>query len=261
MAVRLLYGDDAQGRLVHVSQAARGRACGLFCPACRTPLVAKKGEVRVAHLAHGAADVACVGAVETVLHRLAKEVLSERRALTLPGFSIEMRYRGTEHFETQKAFPAKLVEFSSVSIEVPFPGVRLDALAGWARGRVAVEFRVSHATTGDKLARLRALGLAAIEIDLQHLARWDTTKDQIDGAVTSQAPREWLTMPSLFAVEIAEAWERWFKRRDEAWRVSLLPPFDLLPEERESSWEEKVRQFEALAVRLGFRSYDGKSEK
>lgn len=221
MAVRLLYGDDAQGRLVHVSQAARGRACGLFCPACRTPLVAKKGEVRVAHLAHDLIDRHCVGAVETVTHRLAKEVFLERRTLLLPGFTMSApRPRGRTG--TWDALYPTTIQFDTVEVEAQLAGVRPDAVAGWARGQIAVEFLVTHATTSEKVGRLRALGLAAIEIDLGRFVRWDIEKEAIACAVVSDAPREWLTAPIPFAPELVTRYQTWFEeweRRERAWEL------------------------------------------
>ena len=48
----LLYGQLADGELLHISEAARGDACGCYCPHCQTPLAAKKGKVKVHHFAH-----------------------------------------------------------------------------------------------------------------------------------------------------------------------------------------------------------------
>lgn len=48
----LLYGQLADGDLLHISEAERGDACDCFCPHCQTPLAAKKGKVKVHHFAH-----------------------------------------------------------------------------------------------------------------------------------------------------------------------------------------------------------------
>lgn len=48
----LLYGQLADGELLHISEGARGDACNCFCPHCQTPLAAKKGKVKVHHFAH-----------------------------------------------------------------------------------------------------------------------------------------------------------------------------------------------------------------
>ena len=41
--VDLVWGLDLEGEPMHISVARRGLACGLICPACKTPLIARKG--------------------------------------------------------------------------------------------------------------------------------------------------------------------------------------------------------------------------
>ena len=68
------YGLDSAGRLAHVDSVPRGKACGLHCPSCEAPLVAKKGQVRQHHLAHYERVEACEG----WLHATAKHLLFQR---------------------------------------------------------------------------------------------------------------------------------------------------------------------------------------
>ena len=69
--VLLPYGQASDGRLVRASEVPAGLGCACFCPACGTPLVARRGGMRIAHFAH-AVDRACALAHETMLHKLAK---------------------------------------------------------------------------------------------------------------------------------------------------------------------------------------------
>jgi len=48
------FGKDAQGELVHISEARRGDACGLSCPFCDGALTARQGDVVGHHFAHQA---------------------------------------------------------------------------------------------------------------------------------------------------------------------------------------------------------------
>src|SRR5262245_27287134 len=48
----LTYGRDGRDNLIHISEAERGDACGLFCPFCRGPLTARKGDIVAHHFAH-----------------------------------------------------------------------------------------------------------------------------------------------------------------------------------------------------------------
>lgn len=77
--MKLTYGLDEQGQLAHISEVERGDACGCLCPACNSPLRAKKGEVVQHHFAHVNAE--CEHAVESALHLAAKEVLAEAGAI------------------------------------------------------------------------------------------------------------------------------------------------------------------------------------
>ena len=70
--VRLAYAEDTGGGIVHVSRVTRGLACDCICPACGKPVEAKQGEKRASHFAHES-NGDCVHAVETMLHKLAKQ--------------------------------------------------------------------------------------------------------------------------------------------------------------------------------------------
>jgi hypothetical protein len=73
------------GAIVHVSEVARGLDCGCVCDLCGNDLVARKGSSRQHHFAHyGNSD--CSGAAESLLHRLAKELLSNAKSLALPAY-------------------------------------------------------------------------------------------------------------------------------------------------------------------------------
>jgi len=205
VSVRLLYGSSLRGELVDVSAVRSGLACGLVCPKCKASLIARKGNIRVHHLAHHRSDTSCVGAVETVTHRLAKDVLREGKRLVLPGLDIIVRRR-VGRFQLDPSLPSRGCVFDTVDLEHSIGEVRLDALMTGAVGTIAVEIKVSHEVTPEKIGRLRAAGLVALEIDLSAYSRWDTLRQDIAEAVIHEAPRRWLTIPTIYAGEIAEAW-------------------------------------------------------
>ena len=60
--------------LVSVDQVEKGMACNCICPACKSQLVARKGEVREHHFRHK--EVHC--SWESYLHKLGKKRLKER---------------------------------------------------------------------------------------------------------------------------------------------------------------------------------------
>ncbi len=74
VVLKIPYGLDAGGRLVHVGEAVRGKACRLVCPGCGGRLVAEKGDVRRHYLAHLAGG----GSGEGCLHAIAKLLVHQR---------------------------------------------------------------------------------------------------------------------------------------------------------------------------------------
>ena len=99
----LTYALDADGKLIHVDCVSTGLACKCFCPHCKSELVAKNGGNRkVHHFAH-ANGSDCVGAIESALHKMAKNILQEHKCLMLP----PVLQNG---IETQKTFEKVEIE-------------------------------------------------------------------------------------------------------------------------------------------------------
>lgn len=68
----LTYAVDSNGKLVHVDDVPKGKACGCFCPNCKGRLLARQGEKRKHHFSH-LSGTECEHAYESMLHLLAKE--------------------------------------------------------------------------------------------------------------------------------------------------------------------------------------------
>src|ERR1700678_3272842 len=82
MDIEIPYALKA-GVIVHISEVDRGLDCGCVCACCGDDLVARKGVSRQHHFAHSR-NSNCSGADESLLHRLAKELLSNAKSLALP---------------------------------------------------------------------------------------------------------------------------------------------------------------------------------
>ena len=200
--IRIAWGQmlGPNGRLVHVGTLPPrvGRSCGLICPDCGTPLVAKQGGVVRWHFAHGA-TTDCRG--ETVLHKVAKQVLVDAardgRALILPGCTagacshdvLGIEHQGRAEFLRQ---PSKIFQATS---ETPLDsGQVADVLLcceALDMRLLVVEIHVTHAKSGDDIEKFRAADLDALEIDLSGL-KWDASVSEIEDAVLNSAPRCWL---------------------------------------------------------------------
>ena len=83
---QLFAALDAQGEIRFVGDVPRGAACGCFCPACASPLVAKLGEVNEWHFAHVAGQERpdCIVGAVNLLRRLGVEYLNQLADLALP---------------------------------------------------------------------------------------------------------------------------------------------------------------------------------
>ncbi len=195
--VRLAFGQTAQGRIVSIREVVSGRACGCVCPACEEPLIARKSGARprprADHFAH-ARDGACVGALETALHKLGKQIVMDELGLTLPAIAAERE--GVR----RQTHAAKHQVFESGRVEVALPGVVADVVLRRRASDLIIEILVTHASDAEKVERIRAQKTSAIEIDLSKLPR-RADLETVREAVLVSAPRKWLFNPAQDAVE------------------------------------------------------------
>jgi hypothetical protein len=216
VTVQLAYAVAGDGRLVHVDSVPRGDACGCTCPECAQPLRSKQGEERDWHFAHRG-DAVCGGALESMLHRLAKQMLADSKEVLLP----PLVARVGSWFRTlspERRFVAEvaLVE-KAVATEADGP-IRPDVRLVAGDIQLGVEIYVTHAVDAAKLEKLKQQGLATVEIDLSRYSRKGTPERlELD-----RAPRRWLYSPRKEAAEakMREALERQRLERVEQQRLA-----------------------------------------
>ena len=136
----------ADGRIVGVDQVPGGLACECVCTQCARPLVAAKGGVYRHHFRHHADGSTCGGGQETALHMLAKDIVMRAASIQLPDDEVR--------------------SITSAELEPTLGEVRPDVLIHTPEGDVAIEIAVEHRTGEVKTARLAAMNLAAVEIDI-----------------------------------------------------------------------------------------------
>jgi hypothetical protein len=180
----LPFGEAPDGRLLRASAVPAGLACGCSCPGCGALLVARRGGRRAAHFAH-ATGRACASAHETVLHRLAKQLIADGGALDLPEVAAEHGGR------RRPVRPATTIRPEAAILEPGLDGLRPDILATVAGRPLLVEVAVAHPCGPEKLALIRARRLAAVEIDLSRVPR-DAAPEELERAVLHSARRRWL---------------------------------------------------------------------
>ncbi|WP_289754671.1 competence protein CoiA family protein [uncultured Duncaniella sp.] len=151
----LTYALDADGKLIHIDSVSRGLACKCFCPHCKSELVAKNGgNLKVHHFAH-ANGRDCIGAKESALHKMAKDILQEHKLIMLP--SIQLNGTG------------KQTVFSNVEAEVfnKELSLRPDCIGYTENSQfIWVEFKRTHEVDVKKAGKIISAKVDCVEIDL-----------------------------------------------------------------------------------------------
>ncbi len=178
--IKLAFGVDLANGIVHINDVERGRGCDCMCPGCGALLVAAKGPVQQHHFKH-AVEVECKGAVESAIHRAAKQLLRERKQLNLPEHRIEADFFDSQRLRHSAAEivvrSGTVAVFDSVEEEISLHGMRADLLAIQGEHRLIIEIHFRHPVDDEKRAKIVAADVSAIEIDLsdllaEHIADW-----------------------------------------------------------------------------------------
>lgn len=161
--------------IVSIYEVPPGLNPNYVCPICGEPLIAKnknklpnkplKENERIAHFAHQ--NNTCSNAGETILHRIAKEVLSQSKKLMLPSL----------HFNFSKINEAKTIEFEiSLSEERIYLNHQykvVDSILIKNGKKLLVEFYKTHLVEENKIDFIRKCDLSCIEIDLNGISVLD----------------------------------------------------------------------------------------
>lgn len=187
--VRLAYGQRADGTIAHISEVTSGLACECVCPGCGVDLVARRGDAKEHHFAHRS-SAQCAHAVESALHKLAKEVLHERREILLPEVS------ATREGRTLVTHPADIHRFDDAVLEQRLDAIVPDVIVRKGAHRLLVEMFVTHRCGPEKIELIRQMGLSCVEIDLRQISR-RATRMEVERALLADAHRYWLNNPKL----------------------------------------------------------------
>ena len=169
----LIYALDANGRPVHIDCVSNGFSCGCRCPRCNSLLQAKNGgDERAHHFAHkDGAD--CVGAVESAIHCLAKEILKESLCVMLPDNAGELRF---DKVETERNFPDLKL--------------RPDCVSYYGGKSLWIEFKRTHEVDAHKAGKIISARIDCIEIDLKDC---EQDKERLREFITQNSKnRKWI---------------------------------------------------------------------
>ena len=152
----LTYALNKVGDLVHVDSVPNGNECACFCPHCKSELCAKNGGLgikMVHHFAHvSGAD--CVGAIESALHKMAKDVMKETLSIQLPN-----RLDGS---------PGELLQLDRVEVEFYDKDTHLrpDCIGYYGDKVIWIEFKRTHAVDAKKKGKIISAKIDCVELDL-----------------------------------------------------------------------------------------------
>ena len=152
----LTYALNKDGDLVHIDSVPNGNDCACICPHCKSDLCAKNAgseSKKVHHFAH-VSGVDCVGAVESALHKMAKDVMKETLCLQLPD-----RLDGSY---------GELLKFDRVEVEFYDKDTRLrpDCIGYYGDKVIWVEFKRTHAVDAKKKGKIISAKIDCVELDL-----------------------------------------------------------------------------------------------
>lgn len=151
----LTYALDTDGKLIHVDSVSTGLACKCFCPHCKSELIAKNGGNRKSHHFAHANGSDCIGAIESALHKMAKDILQEHRLIMLPPI--------------QQNTTGRQIVFSKVEAEVfdKDLSLRPDCIGYSENERLIwVEFKRTHEVDVKKAGKIISAKVDCVEIDL-----------------------------------------------------------------------------------------------
>jgi hypothetical protein len=150
-----------EGRITHISEVSRGLLCGCVCPGCHKPLVAKKGRITTHHFAHfNTAD--CGSAIETALHRAAKDIIYEHKKIAVPPIEIPWNSFG----DSMQIASEQLHDITSAVLEHKTGNIVPDIVVTVASSQLLIEIRVTHKVDENKAKKIQELRIPTIEIDL-----------------------------------------------------------------------------------------------
>lgn len=152
---------DQNDRLISIENVQRGLACACTCVSCGEAVIARKGPLREHHFAHHSNKESCFIQRETLLHLYGKQVIRDELGLQLPPMPGVF---------PKSEDPTSWWDFVAVQEEVPQTGFQPDLVANLRNGsQLFIEIAVTSFIDEEKLARIQALGIKTVEVDLSDM--------------------------------------------------------------------------------------------
>lgn len=145
------FGYDPQKKtLMDVHDVQRGKACNCICCACKTPLIARQGDINTWHFAHLSRKVydqtktKCEFSVFVSVRMMARQILETLTSINLPEFyNTERIYDPSteeEYSNTSLVTNSKEVTIQEIKLEAMFDKVPIDASLKTSDGNLLIYF-------------------------------------------------------------------------------------------------------------------------
>lgn len=159
MNIKQPYGLK-NGEIVSIDDIESGIACNCTCPACKEPLIAKKGSEKQHHFAHYDSED-CGKGLETIIHKLSKELFLKSKSFTTP----ELKLQNSDIV----IFAPTQIPIDNVKLEHRLDDIIPDIIIESKGKELLVEITVSHALCFPKTRTIEEKGISTIEINAKDL--------------------------------------------------------------------------------------------
>jgi hypothetical protein len=174
--IKLPFGLNENNILVHIADVERGKKCNCVCPSCRSSLIATRGNKNQPHFKHAVVNK-CEGGFESAVHLAAKQIIRQRKRITLSrciSIASAKDSKGKEHTKQKTVVEdGTIICFDSVQEETELHGMKADILAEKGNTSLIIEIFYRHKVEDQKREKIVEANISAIEINLSDLTSED----------------------------------------------------------------------------------------
>jgi len=172
---------ENDGEFVDVADVPRGKLCGCICPSCKSPLIARQGNLKEWHFAHASRSVysrterECQFSFYVSVRMMARQVIREKLELVLPRYE-DVVSEYNESSCSRISIPFVVTEqrkiiLTDVEIEKTFTGVSVDIVGKVADFHFAIYFSHPGRSVPNILSDPADKKCGIISISLELVAR------------------------------------------------------------------------------------------
>jgi hypothetical protein len=197
MSTNNIYIGIRNGKEIPISQVSNGLACDCVCAYCKEPLIAKKGNIRIHHFAHYK-NQDCNYALETELHKRAKEILEIAKVIVLPEVVMKI---GQINVKIKDSF--NKYDIDTVEVEHKTGHIIPDVVICFKNKKkmLFIEIKVTHGIDSKKKEKIDLLGISTIEINLSKYKR--NKLDEELKRILLEVPdhKEWILNSKVYDIQ------------------------------------------------------------